>query len=231
MHPGGDPDKRTNLYFLQTKDRGKTWTTAGNKPVQLPLTDPSCSALIHDYRSEKRLVYMKDIGFDSKGQPAILYVTSNSHQPGPEGAPRTWNVAHWSDEKWNIHTVTTSTHNYDMGSLYIEEDGTWRIIAPTEKGPQEHGAGGEIAIWISKDEGKTWNKTQDVTQNSTLNHGYVRRPSNADEDFYGFWADGSPEAISESRLYFTNKSGKQVWRLPYTMNAEIATPELLKDQE
>ncbi|PQO46979.1 BNR-4 repeat-containing protein [Blastopirellula marina] len=227
MHPGGNVDLRTNLYFLQTADNGQTWTTAAGEKVETPLTVPQNRALVHDYRSEGRLVYMKDIGFDADGNPVVLYLTSSHHQPGPGGDPRTWNLAHWTGSEWAIHEITHSTHNYDMGSLYIEEDGTWRIIGPTQPGPQQHGTGGEIAVWISEDQGKNWEKTRSVTQNSTQNHGYVRRPKNAHEDFYGFWADGNPDEISKSHLYFTNQSGDQVWRLPYDMEEAFATPEMV----
>ena len=90
--------------------------------------------------------------------------------------------------------------------------GTWRIIGPTERGPQPIGGGGEVAIWISRDEGKTWTKERDVTRDSPLNHNYVRRPVNAHPDFYAFWADGDPDKFSQSRLYFTNRAGDRVWR-------------------
>jgi hypothetical protein len=231
MHPGGDVDKRTNLYFVQTDDRGKTWRTAGGETVETPLTDPAGPALVHDYRAEKRLVYVKDIGFDAKGNPVILYVTSSSHQPGPAGAPRTWTIAHWSGDAWAFREVTTSTHNYDMGSLYLEEDGTWRIIAPTGTGPQPHGTGGEIGLWTSRDLGLTWKKVRDVTRGSSRNHGYVRRPVNAHPEFYGFWADGNTDALSESRLYFTDRSGETVWCLPYDMENETSEPKPLYPKE
>lgn len=224
MHPGGDVDRRTNLYYVETADGGKTWRTAGGQVVQPPLTKPDGPALVRDYRSEKRLVYMKDIGFDAQGAPVILYVTSGHHQPGPAGAPREWTIAHWTDDDWLFHKVTTSTHNYDTGSLYIEEDGTWRIIGPTEPGPQPHGAGGEIAVWTSEDEGKTWRKTRELTRDSQRNHGYVRRPVNAHPDFYGFWADGNPDEMSQSHLYFTDRAGSGVWQLPYAMETPLATP-------
>jgi len=227
MHPGGHPDKRTNLYFLQTQDNGKTWQTAGGEVIQTPLTDPQCAALVHDYRARKRLVYMKDIGFDAEGNPVILYLTSGNHQPGPPGAPRTWTLAHWTGGKWAPRDIAPSTHNYDMGSLYVEPDGTWRLIAPTEPGPQPHGTGGEIAVWISRDQGKTWKKTRNLTRQSAANHGYVRRPRHAHPEFYGFWADGNPDRLSESHLYFTNQSGDRVWRLPYNMKDAPATPEAL----
>ncbi|MBD0285418.1 MAG: BNR-4 repeat-containing protein, partial [Flavisolibacter sp.] len=45
-HPGGNVDKRTNLYLLQTTDKGKTWTTIQGKPLQTPLTDIHCDALV-----------------------------------------------------------------------------------------------------------------------------------------------------------------------------------------
>lgn len=224
MHPGGNVDKRTNLYFLQTVDFGKSWQTVDGTTVKTPLTDPLGPGLVENYRAKGLLVYMKDIGFDANGSPVILYLTSRSHQPGPAGTPRTWRIAHWSEGQWHLHKVTTSTHNYDMGSLYIEADGTWRIIAPTETGPQEHGTGGEIAIWTSRDQGSTWKKVKDVTKNSRLNHGYVRRPVNAHPDFYGFWADGNPDTMSGSKLYFVNKTGPRTCSLPYEMKGPSARP-------
>lgn len=227
MHPGGDVDRRTNLYFIQTEDRGQTWRTADREIIQTPITDPESPALVHDYRADSRLVYVKDIGFDAEDNPVILYVTSAHHQPGPKGDRRIWTIAHWTGNAWEFCEVTTSTHNYDMGSLYIEADGLWRIIAPTEHGPQRNGTGGEIAIWISKDEGKNWTKVRDITHDSPRNHAYVRRPVNAHPDFYGFWADGNPDEMSESRLYFTNKSGGEVWCLPYDMESPQGLPNSL----
>ncbi len=224
MHPKGNVDQRTNLYFVRTDDRGETWRTADGRAVNTPLTDPAGPALVRDYRAEKRLVYVKDIGFDVRKNPVILYVTSASHQPGPPGAPRIWTIAHWSGKEWRFHEITTSTHNYDMGSLYIEADGTWRIVAPTEQGPQAHGTGGEIAVWCSQDEGRTWEKTRQVTRDSESNHGYVRRPVNAHPDFYGFWADGNPDVLSPSHLYFCNRDGTRWWTLPYDMTTATARP-------
>ena len=32
-HPGGNVDKRTNLYYVQTENAGKTWTTADGQPL------------------------------------------------------------------------------------------------------------------------------------------------------------------------------------------------------
>jgi hypothetical protein len=113
----------------------------------------------------------------------------------------------------------------DMGSLYVEED-VWRVVGPTEPGPQSWGNGGEVAIWESTDKGETWMRTATVTANSTFNHSYVRRPVNARDPFYAFWADGNPDEQSESRLYFTDSSGSRVWMLPFEMG-ERPTPPLV----
>lgn len=224
-HPGGNVDRRTNLYFLQTRDRGKTWQTITGEAVKTPLTNPQGPGLVRDYQKEGRLVYLKDLGFDAKGHPVLLYLTSANHQPGPGGAPRLWTTAQWSGGKWVFHEVTRSTHNYDMGSLYLEDDGSWRIIAPTEAGPQEHGTGGEIAMWVSKDEGKSWKMTRQLTRTSKRNHGHVRRPVNAHPGFYGFWADGHPDQLSPSHLFFTDREGSQVWQLPDEITGKVAKPE------
>ncbi len=228
MHPGGNVDRRTNLYFLQTSDLGQTWQTADGQTVSLPLTDPQCPALVHDYRTESRLVYLKDIGFDLDGNPVLLYLTSSHYQPGPNGNPRTWTIAHWQQGDWQFHEVTTSTHNYDMGSLYLEPSGIWRIIAPTLPGPQNWGAGGELALWLSYDQGRQWFRARTLTANSPLNHNYARRPRNAHPDFYAFWADGNPDSLSESHLYFTNKTGDTIYQLPYTMTESEVSPTLVK---
>ena len=225
MHPGGNVDRRTNLYFVQTDDRGATWTTVDGRPLQTPLTDPNGPALIHDYASEDRLVYLKDITFDAQGRPVVLYITSSDYRPGPAGDPRTWTIAHWTGDRWDLREVTRSTHNYDMGSLYTQDPDRWLVIGPTEPGPQHHGTGGEVAIWASEDTGRSWQRQQVLTSNSQRNHAYVRRPIPAHPDFYAFWADGNPDQLSPSYLYFLKKHDWQIFRLPYEMDAEQAPPE------
>lgn len=228
-HPGGSVDKRTNLYFAQTTDFGETWTTAEGTPLTLPLTEIKNPALVVDYAAQGRLVYTCDLNFDAAGNPILLYILSRDFKPGPAAGDREWTVAHWKNGKWNFSTVTTSDHNYDMGSIYALRD-EWLVIAPTDTGPQKWGTGGDMVLWASRNEGKTWTRRASVTQRSELNHSYARRPLNARDPFFAFWADGNPDQLSPSRLYFADSTGKRVWRLPYTFpeGAESALPELLK---
>ncbi len=226
-HPGGHPDRRTDLYYLETSDLGETWQTVDGVTIDPPLTDPRNPALVRAYSDASRLVYLNSITLDGDGNPVILVVISSSHLPGPAGDPRTWEVLHHKGGRWHVHKVTNSTHNYDTGSIWVEHDGTWRIAGPTEIGPQRWGGGGEVAVWTSRDEGSTWTKTREVTINSPRNHSYVRKVLGAkpDSPFAMLWADGHADKISVSRLYFANRDGTKVRRLPYDMENEFATPE------
>jgi hypothetical protein len=225
-HPmKGGLNARTNLYYLETPDMGETWRAANGEVVATPILEKHNDALVYDYEAEHKLVYLKDIQFDAAGRPVILYLTSSGYEPGPKNGPREWFTAHWTGDTWERHAFATTDHNYDFGSLYIE-DGLWRIIAPTEPGPQPFGAGGEIVMWTSRDEGATWTKKKQLTRDSKLNHTYPRRPVNANPQFYALWADGNPLERSESRLYFTDREGSHVWRLPTQINGEFAKPEI-----
>jgi hypothetical protein len=226
-HPTkGGLNARTNLYYLETTDMGATWRTVAGTVVKTPLTEVHNDALVEDFEAEDKLVYLKDINFDAAGRPVVLYLTSDGYAPGPAVGKREWFTERWTGEKWLRRPFATSDHNYDYGSLYIE-DGLWRIIAPTDPGPQPWTTGGEMIIWTSRDEGHSWTKEKQLTRDSQFNHTYARRPLNANPQFYALWADGNPLAPSESQLYFTDCDGSQVWRLPAQMEGEFAKPEVL----
>lgn len=225
MHPAPRGlNWRTNLYYLESDDLGKTWRTIEGEKVTLPITEVENPALVHDYRAENRNVYLKDVAFNAEGRPVILYLTSGGWESGPENNPRLWQTARWDGDDWQIGVVTESDNNYDMGSLSIEDDGTWRIIGPTETGPQPFNTGGEIAMWTSADQGISWQMVRRLTADSEFNHGYCRKPIDAHPDFYALWADGHGRKVSPSRLYFCNRRGTNVFRLPEKMQGEFAEP-------
>jgi hypothetical protein len=225
--PEGVLDKRTNLYLLQSDDIGKTWKTINNKVVKVPVSDINSDAIIKDYKSENKLVYIKDLNFDSQGNPVILAIICRDYRPGPSGDPREWMIIKWKDNKWHFNKVCESDHNHDMGSLYISGN-TWKIIGPTESGKEKYVTGGEMALWISKDEGKTWIKEINITKNSIRNNSHARRPENANSKFYSFWADGDAKKISISKLYFTDETCTKVWELPYDMKKDFEKPLRIK---
>ncbi|MFM9029758.1 MAG: BNR-4 repeat-containing protein, partial [Opitutaceae bacterium] len=229
LHPaegraGKGLNYRTNLYFAETRDAGATWTNAAGEKLELPLRAAANPALVRDYRREDLSVYLKDIAFTAAGQPVILYLTSKGFNPGTASGPFQWHTARWDGRAWVFRASVTSDHNYDHGSLYIEADGTWRIIAPTDAGPQPWGTGGEMVMWTSRDAGLTWERARQLTQGSRYNHTYARKPVGAHPDFYALWADGSPLEPTPSSLYFATKEGR-VFRLPAVMTGASAKPE------
>ncbi len=217
---------RTNLYYLQTDDMGNTWKNVKGEKVLTPLTTEQNPTLVHDYRAEGLLVYLKNMQFDNDEQPVIFYLTSKGYASGPQNNPRILRTARWTGSDWEIRDATTTDNNYDYGPLYIEPDGTWRIIAPTESGPQPYNPGGEVVMWTSGDKGKTWTRTKQLTKDSIRNHTYVRIPVNAHPAFYAIWADGNAREESESFIYFTNKTGDHVWQLPTNMKSDFEKPKI-----
>jgi hypothetical protein len=214
---------RTNLYYLETMDFGESWQNAAGETVDVPVTTPASNSLVHDYAAEGLKVYLKDIRLDPDNRPVILYVVSKGYESGPENGPRTWMTAQWTGFEWSINPVTESDSNYDTGSLYLETDGTWRIIAPTETGPQPYNPGGEMAMWVSKDQGSSWERVKHLTKNSERNHTYARSPVNAHPDFYSLWADGNAREASKSCIYFSDRDGN-VFLLPESMSEEKERP-------
>lgn len=226
LHPEpGGLNFRTNLYYLETLDLGETWRTVEGRAVDPPLRSARNAALVHDYQAEGRLVYLKEVAFGRDGRPVILYLTSAGYASGPKNDPRTWHTARWTGRAWEIREFTRSDHNYDFGALWIEPDGAWRVIAPTDPGPQPYTTGGDMVMWLSRDQGRTWTRVRRLTAAARYNHTYARKPVNAHPDFYALWADGDTLRPSESHLYFTNREGTAVYRLPVNMKSEFARPE------
>ncbi|WP_442505523.1 BNR-4 repeat-containing protein [Novipirellula sp. SH528] len=222
-HPNGNVDQRTDLYYVQTEDMGRSWTTVSGDKLSVPLTELKNSARVMDYASLGLNVYLKDMGFDEDGYPVVLYVTSHGHEPGPPNGPRFFCLTRWDGKAWQTTKICETDHNYDMGSLYLENS-TWTVRIPSLAGPQPHHGGGEMVNWVTSDRGNTWLMKKTLTHSSPRNHNYARRPINAKNPFFVFWADGDPTQLSESHLYFSNASGDTVWRLPYEMTEPMAHP-------
>ncbi len=230
---------RTNLYYLETSDHGKTWENPAGLPVETPLlTKKSANhALVYDFQQLGYLIYLKDINFDEDGNPIILFIMSRDFHSGPQEMPRIWATARWdAKSSWIVQpnpksildngptsSILTSDSNYDMGSLYIEtedERTVWKIVAPAIKGPQPFNPGGEVGIWRSNDQGRSWELNEQLTSGSDYNHTYVRRPLHSRPEFKAFWADGNARKPSPSRLYFYDETRGKTYQLPTFMKSE-----------
>jgi hypothetical protein len=216
-HPQeGGLEARTNLYYLESHDWGRTWQTVTGESVSLPLTTPDNPARVLDLESSGELNYLRDLKFDADGNPVVVFVTGRHWMPGPQSGPHHFNIVRWDGTQWLRHRAMPCDNNYDHGELAIDADGAWRIIAPTEPGPQPGNPGGEVALWTSRDQRATWSMERRITRNSPRNHTFCRRPVNAHPDFAAFWADGDARVPSESRLYFCDAHGRHLRRIEVT---------------
>ena len=186
------------------------------------------AALVRDYEAEGLKAYLIDLLLVRQGHPIIVHVVSKGFESGPENGPRVWKTARWTGSEWDIAGHITSDSNYDTGSLFVEPDGNWLLIAPTDPGPQPYNPGSEAVMWTSPDQGHTWTRGAQLTRDSERNHAYVRRPVNAHPDFYAYWADGNGEQPSDVSLHFANKSGENAFVLPRKMEQNLASPDKLR---
>ena len=226
---------RANVYYVQTSDMGQTWQNAGGQTVTLPLTDKTSSdalaAIVDNTEQDNRIAYMKDLRYDNTGRPVIVYLSSKGWQPGPNNSPRVWHTARWNGGSWEVRDAFNSDHNYDMGSLYIRNDGSWETVAPTTSRASSHNTGGEMVLWRSTNNGSTWTEQQQLTAYSEKEHTYARRPVNVNDSFYAFWADGDARAETpcgkSSSLYFHDRQANKVYRLPRVMTQNLAAPQVV----
>ena len=222
-HPQGNVDRRTDLYYMESSDVGQSWTTVDGQTLQTPIVDVESPARVIDYAAEQLNVYLKDTGFDRAGRPVLLYLTSRGHEPGPPNDPREFRVTRWDGEQWLTATVCTADHNYDMGSLYLDEE-KWTVRVPSAAGPQPYQGGGEIENWQSDDQGATWTKVKQVTGRSSRNHNYARRPLFYQDPFAVFWADGDPLSSAPAICTLPRRVGSGCGSCPATCRANSPNP-------
>ena len=225
QHPKGKGlNWRTDIFYMETSDFGKTWQNAAGETLKLPLAARENPALALPYAGTGRNVYIKGVKFDSQGRPVILSTVSKGYRAGPVDGPREWKLAKWTGSAWReIDTGIRSDNNYDFAELYLDTDTDWRLIGASEKGPQPYNPGGEIAAWISHDAGETWKLEKQLTSGSVRNQNYPRQPLNVQPGFYAFWADGHGRQPSVSRLYFCDKA-LNVYLMPLTFEGDFADP-------
>ncbi len=215
------PSVPTDLFYLETANFGSSWRTTNGTNLELPLTKPDNPALIRDYRSINSVVYPKDLNFDRMGNPTVVYLSTAGPKVRVIQKRRLWHTARWFRD-WEITGLISSDHNLDAGCLHITKEYQFRLIAPTLPGPQPDLPGGDILMWISDDQGRSWGRYL-LTADKQFNHQDARRPFEASDDLYVFWASGDMEKGGHGRIFYCNKRGA-VFLLPEVMDGPTAKP-------
>lgn len=226
QHPAGKGlNWRTDVFYMESDDYGKTWKNIQGETLALPLDKRENPALVVGYADKSRNVYIKGVKFNSKGYPIITYIVSKGYESGPKNNPREWKIAKWTGSEWvERNTGITSDNNYDFSTLYVDTDTDWRLIGASGTGPQPFNPGGEIGVWATHDAGDTWTFEKALTAKSVRNQNYPRQPLNVHPGFYALWADGHGRKPSESSLYFCDRD-LNVYRMPRWFEGDFAQPE------
>lgn len=223
VYPGGSPDNRTNLYLVYTDDMGKTWRTIDGEIIETPINKIENKALVHDYRSEGKLVNIHDLNFDQEGNPVILLTTTTEAGTGETGE---WVVVSRINGSWNHSKVCTMPYNYSPGSLYISKN-EWRLTGSSDYDISKPGTEGSMVLWTSEDRGQTWVRSSAVSCGSSPYRSLPQRPLNPGAEFYAFWSEEATET-TPSRIMFTNKKFDKVWMLPGFSKKEWERPVRVK---
>ncbi|WP_102798919.1 BNR-4 repeat-containing protein [Bowmanella denitrificans] len=219
-------DSRSNLYFMESNDGGKTWMNSNGMSLdsKFPLvTDSDDTRIMRYFFAENDpknwYIYLKDIKINIDGTINVLYVASKSADPTNTSARRELVLATKSDSGWFFNTVRTDiNHNYSTGFV---ADGGKRIVFPVYKPGtnKQQFAGGTVYIGTFKNSSWGWSELT-ACQYPGQNHNYVRDVINGKPDFEFFWgqADGEFKANSPKLdMYYFDGSDARV--MPYEMHS------------
>ncbi|MEM6391665.1 MAG: BNR-4 repeat-containing protein [Planctomycetota bacterium] len=230
LHPATEGDmplnRRTNLYYLESADGGASWQTAEGTAVELPVVDEASACRVLDGAAAGVLVYLKNVSFDGAGRPVVVYLTSGSAWPKEDSGPHRWRIARYdgADVGWSHHAICESDHNYDHGELLILSDDDWRLIIPSDPGPQRRATGGGMCLWRSADRGTTWQRDHRVVEPEGVNHTYARRVFEGSDDFAFLWASANAHDPGPVDLWFADREGK-TRKMPRTVGGDFTEPE------
>jgi hypothetical protein len=225
------PDKRTNLYFMQSFDGGLTWQNKNGDALEIlsgakqPLEKFDIDTQIKSYRSTGIYVYLKDIKINEDDDVLILYSISKTADPTN------------FDYKRTLHLVTIPVlgspnskpiggssyevnHNYSSGfidsltnSIYIPSSDTVKNLA-----------GGNIQRLTTTGSDFISNITS-----GSRHHNYVRDVFNKTHssalDFSFFWTSSDPLA-SDQRvpLHYYGTKSNYVYNMPLAMPSNPRKP-------
>lgn len=200
---------RRNIYYLETRDLGRTWRSAEGERFDVPAVDEDNDAQMLSTRERAWNVYLKDLCFDDRGEPIVVYLTCGGPEPGPEHGPHQWWIATRDAAAWTHTKITRSDHAYDHGELFQLVPDDWRLFAPTGVCIDRWGTGGQMHLWQSRDRGQTWADLGPKTDDQQ-SYTYARRPHHAQRDFAWLFSDGRANTPSPSTLHFADSDGHMI---------------------
>lgn len=202
---------RYNLYYVAVDLPSGVATNYNGKELATPITRSSADSFAKILDTDDRLFSVPpSIHIDRDGTPQFLGVISS------ETPHQGWFThLRYVDGEWEENKITRTSNVWNSGQLDRNSNGHLRamlmagdgeVAANSPKGTDLNGFGwgDRIEEWISRDEGKSWEISRDITPQKGMRYQNLRTISAEDGGnldnlflFYGWTADAKPgEAVA-----------------------------------
>lgn len=213
------PDLYTDLYYLESRDWGQSWHSADGRKIELPIEQVDHFSRMRDYCSMKRITSIKDVNFDRMGNPTVLYMSTFAPEVRGRRLRKTWYTARWF-RQWYTTGLIMSDHIGDSGCLLIDERMNWTLLATTDPGLCEGMAGGDVVMWLSRDQGRSWYRG---TLTEKRHCWGIRRAWPASAEMTAMWLGADIDDFQGATIYYSDDSGS-VRKLPGGMDGDWGVP-------
>jgi hypothetical protein len=197
----------TNLLYIYSDDTLQTFKKRDGTDIGIPpYTMDKLDLVFADSSSSS---HVNDLILDDENKPFILFNTGPWTVSTTSGEGQ-WKLAKHNGHEWVTYPIAPCDNLFDRGCLLITADDRLKAYLPMSDDGRD---GGEIAEFVSYDEGETWIQEQMVTHDSEYSHNYVVRVANHHPDLQVFWSygDSSPTGSSEndqaSEVYLYGERG------------------------
>lgn len=177
-----------SVYYMYSPDGGVTWKKRDGTDVTLPASKGTADVV---FNAGKNSVYVWDIVVDKDNNPFITLAYKNdpNHQ---------FRFAQWNGSSWNTNMITTSSLFYDSGNFYsggvvIDPKNTYSVYLSKKRTRLE------IENWASSDKGKSWQKKESITNNSSVDNFRLQIVENYSDTFRLVWASGLYDGLIDGQ--------------------------------
>ena len=182
-----DPPKK-NVYHIFSPDGGISWKKIDGFNLDLPISEDK-EYLVFD--SGQDPAYVWDIVADSNNFPSIVY--SYKDDPGHE-----LRYIRWNGRDWTNSLISKSSLHYDSGHFFsagvvIDPNNVFKVYLSKKRAKLE------IEGWGSRDQGRTWQKAESITENSPVDNFRPQVVQNYSKELRLVWSSGEYKGLVNSQ--------------------------------
>ncbi|OGK14834.1 hypothetical protein A3C98_02970 [Candidatus Roizmanbacteria bacterium RIFCSPHIGHO2_02_FULL_37_15] len=179
---------KKNVYYAYSPDGGTSWKKKEGTDLIIPIKEADAD-LVFDSADDP--AYVWDIVADDKNNAFMVF----AYRDDPDHEFR---FASWSGESWVTTAVTNSSLLYDSGNFFsggvvIDPNDVYKVYLSKKRSKLE------IESWISDDRGKTWRRSESITEDSLFDNFRPQVVENYAKDLRLVWSSGVYEGLVNSQ--------------------------------